>query len=424
MFPRVLLLAMAFLPAVYPAGRPRVLVLTDISSLTAGIREPDDGQSLIRFLLFSNEFDVEGFVASSNLGHGQVVRPELIQQAINAYAAVWPNLRRHAANYPDPALLRERVKAGQPVAGPKVPVEESVGEGKDTEGSKWIVQTALAPDKRPLWILIWGGSADLAQALWRMRDHAEARGKLRVHAVHDQDSTGPWIRKTFPDLFYILRGDSVRGTYRGGDTSLVSPDWVETNVRVNHGPLGALYPNYKGGDAWSGKLGPVRGVKEGDTPTFLSLIANGLNDWERLDLGGWGGRVVDARDAVEIDAAAADPNPSMISVYRWRAAWQAEFLARLDWCVREPAKVNHPPVVNLKVRGNRLDARRSSDPDGDKLSFEWMVYPRTDRNVRIEANGARARVIAGPGTGAVHVVLAIRDSGTPALTRYARAEVQ
>jgi hypothetical protein len=51
-------------------------VHTDVSSLTAGVRELDDGQSLVRYLLFSHEFDVEGIIATSNLGHGQTVRPE------------------------------------------------------------------------------------------------------------------------------------------------------------------------------------------------------------------------------------------------------------------------------------------------------------------------------------------------------------
>lgn len=406
------------------AEKPRVLVLTDISSLTTGVREPDDGQSLVRFLLFSNEFDVEGIIATSNMGHGQTVRPELIRQEVEAYALVWPNLRRHAAGYPEPAQLLERIKAGQPVAGPKIPVEQSVGEARDTEGSEWIIRAARKPDKRPLWILIWGGSADLAQALWRTRDNPGLRSKLRVHAVNDQDSTGQWIRNTFPDLFYVVRRYGIRGMYRGGDTNLVSSDWVETHVRVGHGPLGALYPNYKGGDIWSGKLGPVRGVKEGDSPTFLSLIENGLNDPERLDLGGWGGRVVNFEDAVDGDAPAEDPHPAMISVYRWRPAWQAEFQARLDWCVRDPEKANHPPAVKLKVNGLWLDARESTDPDGDKLSYEWMVYPKTDRTVRMEASGGTARVILGPGTGTAHVVVAVRDEGSPALTRYARADVR
>lgn len=402
-------------------NRPRVLVLTDISSLTAKVREPDDGQSLVRFLLHSNEFDVEGFVASSNMRHGQTVRPELIREAIDAYAKVWPNLKRHAKGYPDPALLRERVKAGQPIAGPKVPVEDSIGEGKDTEGSEWIIRAASKNDPRPLWVIVWGGSADLAQALWKK---PSIRSKLRVHAIYDQDSTGPWIRKKYPDLFYILRTHGIRGMYRGGDMSLVSSDWVETHIRSGHGPLGALYPNYDGGDIWSGKLGRVLGIKEGDTPSFLALIQNGLNIPERPELGGWGGRFVDFADATDGDAAPNDPDPKMSAVYRWRPDWQAEFQARLDWCVREPKDANHPPVVKMNVKGTTLDARGSSDPDGDKLTYEWFVYPPSDQPVRIEAKGATARVILPPGMKRTHVVLAVRDSGNPSLTRYARADVE
>ena len=39
------------------SDKPRVLVLTDISN------EPDDEESLVRFLVYSNEFDVEGLIA-------------------------------------------------------------------------------------------------------------------------------------------------------------------------------------------------------------------------------------------------------------------------------------------------------------------------------------------------------------------------
>ena len=78
-----------------PAEKPRLVVLTDISSLTAGESEPDDGQSLIRLMLYSNDFDIEGLVASSNLGHGQKVRPELIRRVVDAYEKVQPNLLLH-----------------------------------------------------------------------------------------------------------------------------------------------------------------------------------------------------------------------------------------------------------------------------------------------------------------------------------------
>jgi hypothetical protein len=68
--------------------RPRLLVLTDISSLTAGVAEPDDGQSLIRLMLYANEFNIEGLIATSNLGHGQKTRPDLIRQVVDAYGSL------------------------------------------------------------------------------------------------------------------------------------------------------------------------------------------------------------------------------------------------------------------------------------------------------------------------------------------------
>src|SRR3954469_16323812 len=116
-----------------PPERPRLVVLTDIGSLTSGVAEPDDGQSLIRLMLYANEFDIEGLIASSNLGHGQRVRPELIRRVVDAYGEARPNLLLHDPRYPPAETLRGVVKAGQPAAGPKVPVAESVGEGKDTE---------------------------------------------------------------------------------------------------------------------------------------------------------------------------------------------------------------------------------------------------------------------------------------------------
>jgi hypothetical protein len=41
--------------------KPRVFVLTDISN------EPDDEESMVRFLVYANEYDVEGFVATTSL---------------------------------------------------------------------------------------------------------------------------------------------------------------------------------------------------------------------------------------------------------------------------------------------------------------------------------------------------------------------
>jgi len=152
-------------PAARDQGGLRVIVLTDISSLTAGVAEPDDGQSLIRFMLYANEFDAQALVATSNLGHGQKTHPEMIGRVVDAYGAVLPNLRRHDPRYPPVESLRRVIKAGQPVAGLKLPVDRSVGERKDTDASEAIIEAVDRPDPRPVWVLIWGGSADLAQAL-------------------------------------------------------------------------------------------------------------------------------------------------------------------------------------------------------------------------------------------------------------------
>jgi hypothetical protein len=446
------LLAMwaAAAPLATAAGpeRPRLVVLTDISSLTSGAAEPDDGQSLIRLMLYSNEFDIEGLIATSNLGHGRRVRPELIRQVVDAYGKVRPNLLLHDDCYPPASELARHIRPGQPIAGPEEPVELSLGEGRDTEASEWLIAVVDRPDPRPVWVVVWGGSADLAQALWKVRgsrtpeDLDRFVSKLRVHAIGDQDSTGPWIRERFPALYFITQRRAYRGMYRGGDTGLSSSGWVREHIH-GHGPLGDLYPDYNGGDIWSARLGGVRGIKEGDTPSFLALVPNGLFDPDRPGLGSWGGRfegegrhLTDVPDT-DLDTS-GDPDPRMSSVYRWRPAFQSDFQARLDWCVRPRDEANHPPVVRIRggrVRGVEpgeeliLDAGASSDPDGDGLRFSWRVYPSTpDVSGKVVIDGAdtpMAHVRVGPGLSerTIPLLLGVSDAGSPSLTRYGRVLV-
>lgn len=422
--------------------RTRLLVLTDISSLTAGVAEPDDGQSLIRLLLYANDFEIEGLCATANLGHGRAVRPDLIQRALDAYADVLPNLRRHDPRFPPVDQLRSLVKSGQPNADRDVPVKDCVGEGKETEASRWIIDVVDRADPRPLWIVVWGGSADLAQALWTVR-HTRSRpdldrflGRIRVHAINDQDTTGPWLRDQFPGLFTIVQQRAYRGMYRGGDESLSSPDWVETHIE-GHGALGDLYPNYRGGDIFAARLGPVRGIKEGDTPSFLALLPNGLTDLEHPELGSWGGRFAGPRnrliDVVDPDHTdPKDPDPRMGSVHRWRPAFQADFQARLDWCVKPFEQANHPPDVRIEgpreyqvEPGSMLtfDAAKSSDPDGDELDFAWSIEPALKPNLPITGRSAKQatlRIAERHAGQTIPVLLTVTDRGQPPLTRYGR----
>jgi len=103
---------------------------------------------------------------------------------------------------------------------------------------------------------------------------------------------------------------------------------------------------------------------------------------------------------------------------------------------------NHPPdVVVNGVAGKdvlvinavagqpvSLSAAGSSDPDGNQLQFQWIVYneagyhplfsPAPQGTVSGANNLAATVTVNAPGT--IHVILAVTDNGTPNLTSYRR----
>ena len=187
-------------------ARPRILVMTDIAN------EPDDQMSLVRFLLYSNQFDVEGLVASTSTWMKARVRPDVINTVLDAYAQVQPNLLKHAQGFPTTAALRQVVVPGQPGYG-----MAAVGSEKSTPGSELILRAAARDDARPLWVLAWGGANTLAQALVTARASMPAErfdtlvSRLRVYAISDQDDAGPWLRREFPALRYIASPSTQDG---------------------------------------------------------------------------------------------------------------------------------------------------------------------------------------------------------------------
>ncbi len=467
--PRLLLhlLATCCLPLLAAAEKPRVFVLTDIEN------EPDDAMSMVRFLTYANHFEIEGLVATTSIHQQKHVAPQRIRQIVGAYGKVRDNLERHETGFPTGEHLLALVSEGLPVYG-----MEGVGEGKDSPGSEMLIRVIDRDDPRPLWVPVWGGPSVLAQALWKIRATrtpealAAVVARLRVYAISDQDDSGPWLRREFPGLFYIaspgfnsggayhhatwsgISGDHFHARCDGADFTLVSNEWLDRNIR-RKGPLGAEYPLWEY-------------LMEGDTPSFLNLINNGLGDPERPDWGGWGGRYelytprpqkwhlypesrplwTDADDEVlGVDGRWHDDNHA--TIWRWREACQNDFAARMDWTIKPFAEANHPPVPRLghadrmkARRGQRIDlsAEGTTDPDGDAVSYSWFYYheagtfpvssARSGQPLEIKNHDQQkawfvvptGRVME-PGLGAMHVILAVTDHGTPRLTRYRRVIV-
>jgi len=448
--------------------RHRLIVLTDIEA------DPDDSQTLVRLLLYSNIIDIEGIIATTSTHQRDRVAPETVHTIIDAYGKVQPNLVKHEEGFPSAEELHDLVKRGLPLYG-----MEGVGEGNDSEGSEWIIRALEKNDPRPLWISVWGGPNTLAQALWKIREtrsEAEANrmiDKLRVYTISDQDPSGPWMRKEFPGLFYIVSpGSYFSGTwiailrpFEGANNEVISNRWIAEHIQQGHGPLGVEYPDVAYG-------------MEGDTPSYLSLIPNGLNDPEHPNVGGWGGRYelyipdvdpagapgipddtpmesrpiwTDAEDSlkpfryseygrpVQRDSTAYTGNH--VSLWRWREEFQNDFAARMDWTVMDYEEANHPPVARLAhddtltVRSGEifgLNADGSYDPDGDSISYLWFQYPEAGTYDGVisfspyspnlyHVHTIRAPEVEQPET--AHFILKVTDKGTPALTRYKRVVV-
>jgi hypothetical protein len=247
--------------------RFRVLVSTDI-----GGTDPDDFQSMVHLLVYADCFDIEGLV-SSPFGPG---RKQHILEVIDCYEKDYGNLKTYSARYPPPDTLRAISKQGETEIAPYAGVQQA------TEGSNWIVTCARRDDPRPLYVLVWGGIEDLAQAL---HDAPDILPKLRVYYIGGPNKKwGPnayqYIASHHPKLWIIEANATYRGWFTGGnqDGPWGNRAFVQQHI-AGRGVLGEFFASKKDE------------VKMGDTPSVGWLLCGTPEDPSQP---GWGGRFVRA----------------------------------------------------------------------------------------------------------------------------------
>lgn len=452
-------------------NRPRVIVTSD--------GEIDDECSLVRFLLYTNEWDVEGIITSSSQYHAHGhnwAGDDWAQPYLRAYAEVFPNLKQHDPRYPTPEYLQACTLLGN---------VKAEGEMQEvTEGSQRIVEVLLDDsDPRPVWLQAWGGTNTIARALKTIEEQqpdrmAEVAVKVRFFFIWEQDTTyQSYIRPHWGhyDIPTIICDQFWAIAYQWNKIlpedkrKFFEAEWMKANILQDHGPLCALYKAHvTGSHGLSGDTdfndGDYR--SEGDSPAFLHVIPTGLRSTESPGFGGWGGRYTRVRSNTWLD-----PVPDSNFEYpegRWytRTAWgrkymreeypqdkelmreyfkpiarwtesiQNDFASRADWCVQSYAEANHPPVVKLANSsviqvgpGERvsLSASATADPDGDALSYHWWQYEEADSYsgaVDIATDAPAQAIVTTPKDinvgDTLHIVCEVTDAGTPPLTRYQR----
>ena len=437
--------------------RPRIVITAD--------PELDDNNSLIRFLLHSSEMDVEGLIYASSgyhwKGDGKGTRwyvpgreyarfgldtcpctswrwtknERFIDQAVEAYEKIYPNLKVHDPNYPLPALLKSKIRYGN--------IEFDGDFSKNSPGSDLIRSLMLDNKPGKLFITAWGGQSTIARALKSIQDEYEhtsqweaiktkISGKVVLLPSGDQDDAyAKYIKPNWPGIEYRQFTGGPNYGYgaqlRASPEDLVylTPLWMKQNI-TDRGPLGRLYRVWGDGkqmvkgdrmdyfglvgytDEQLRKMGyavwmPVQPkgawLGEGDDFTFMNMLGNGLRAYEQGGYGGWGGRVADELQRSPSASAAGDTsqqamasalstmneqmNKSAYGAPDFFPAAQRDFAARLKWSVTpQYSGANHPPLVMIEgplnvlaLPGETIKLNgAASDPDKDKVDVKWWQF--------------------------------------------------
>jgi hypothetical protein len=402
-------------------GKMRLIVTQD--------GEVDDRNSLIHTLLYANEIDLEGIVQTSSILHysGNDTIPgrcwpgtEWMDQILNAYASVYPNLIIHDPDYPAPDALRAITAIGN--------VETVNDMEKPTAGSELIKDSILKEDARPLYIVVGGGMNTIARALlsieeeykdtadWEML-HAHICENVILSAFSEQDSCySTYILPNWTEMRYVdISGAAKAYGYLWPEVKnlpdeaweKLTGEWMETHLEKGYGALLDLYVTWNDGTYLVGEdegyqygtnselMNTQRRVftqydflSEGDSPAWFIAIRNGLRSNEDLSFGGWYGRLskcVDKNYPTARKYAVAKGEDKGIS--QWVAAIQSDFAMRAAWCVADSyERANHVPSVSV-AEGLNLVAEagktitlhaKATDPDGGEYVLQWYQAAYAD----------------------------------------------
>jgi len=468
--------------------RPRTIVTTD--------PELDDSNSLVRYLLYAADLQTEGIIYASSQFHwrgdgkgtlfsvpnreysrgGVNLCPctswrwkpgeRYIDDAVDIYAKVYPNLKLHDPNYPTPQSLKSRIREGN--------VEFEGDTSKDTPGSDLIKAVLLDDQRGPVYLLAWGGQSTIARALKAITVQygnsaewpaiqAKVSKKAIIQAFGDQDGTNAsYIKPEWPGIEFrqmstATWGYGARAVVRPEFAQYLSAAWTRENVS-SIGAFGPFYRvwrdgkqmvpgdvfDYFGEDAtaeelrakgfrvWTPPQEKGAWISEGDSSTFMNLIDNGLRAYEDASYGGWGGR-----NAADKDAAGASPRD--YAAARWFEFAQRDFAARMKWAATPTfAGANHKPKVSVTSGLNvtavpgatvRL-AATATDPDRNTLTAKWWQYADADTypgTITFSAADALTTTFQVPQDATngqtIHALIQVTDNGEPPLTSFQRVIV-
>ena len=426
--------------------KPRLVVCTDIAPADV---EPDDMESMVRLMAYADMFEIEALITSVgwNCDPYPAEWAEYLQRVIEAYRKDVPKLMRRSGQqefmpledenkqqyigyWPSADYVKSRAVMGSIHGGIK-----AIGADNDSPGSELLIRLADEDDTRPIYVAAWGGANTLAQAIWRVKQTRSAEElkkfvrKFRIYTITDQDmqysmrmnrsySSHMWLRKEFADDLQFVWDE---GTWQE-QCELGKRHWQQHKDNIQgRGALGGEYPTYKWG-------------VEGDTPSFLYVMPNGLNNPEDPHQCGWAGyheRGMCADSLTTAWTSWQEPVRSISVGYKQRFYPDElnDFMARMQWAAEGKGNLNPYVVIpndtiNITMVSLSLDASKSFDPDGDNLQFSWWQQPEIGKTkVKIEQADqpiATLRIPADAKGDTIHIICEVHDDGPYHLPAYRR----